>query len=420
MAKRLLRTLKIITLSGLTLSFHANQIHAQEEMSNSSMNIEPDTTCFSKYYIHFFEIEARGGYIFPTNSFLKRENENHNYIRNTSSIHLKYAFKLRPGNCEERIYNGAYQGIGIARYDFGNKEELGSPTAFYLFQGARIAQLSSPLSVNYEWNFGISSGWHPYNFQYNHFNKIIGSEVNAYLNINFYLNWKLSHKLDLVSGITFSHFSNGNTKFPNAGLNSSDLKIGLIYNFNRNQNTQNIPTYANPIPQFPRHISYDLTMFGAWRRKGVYLGDSQIASPNAYTVLGFNFAPMYNLGYKYRVGASLDGVYDGSANVYTEDYIEGTSPEFFNPKFNRQIALGISARAEYVMPYFTVGAGIGTNMIHGRGDMKGTYQILALKIKMTRDTYLHIGYNLKDCKTPNYLMLGVGYRFNNKYPLLHR
>ena len=243
-----------------------------------------EQSCFSKYYIHFFEIEARGGYIFPTNSFLKRENENHNYIRNTSSIHLKYAFKLRPGNCEERIYNGAYQGIGIARYDFGNKEELGSPTAFYLFQGARIAQLSSPLSVNYEWNFGISSGWHPYNFQYNHFNKIIGSEVNAYLNINFYLNWKLSHKLDLVSGITFSHFSNGNTKFPNAGLNSSDLKIGLIYNFNRNQNTQNIPTYANPIPQFPRHISYDLTMtfFFRYIPQIIQNGYLYIATPPLY------------------------------------------------------------------------------------------------------------------------------------------
>ena len=42
---------------------------------------------------------------------------------------------------------------------------------------------------------------------------------------------------------------------------------------------------------------------------------------------------MYNLGYKFRFGASLDGVYDGSANVYTymEDYIvdsngNGTPP----------------------------------------------------------------------------------------------
>lgn len=29
---------------------------------------------------------------------------------------------------------------------------------------------------------------------------------------------------------------------------------------------------------------------------------------------------------------------------------------------------------------------------------------------------LHIGYNLQDFQTPNYLMLGLGFRFNNKYP----
>ncbi len=398
----------------------ANTMYAQKEIPDSLTNLEPDTTCFSKYYIHRFGVEFRAGYIFPTSSFLKRENINREPIRNTSAIHLKYSFKLRPGSCEERIYNGAYQGIGVARYNFDNNEELGSPTAFYLFQGARIALFSPRLSLNYEWNFGISSGWHPYNFQYNHFNKIIGSKVNAYLNVNFYLNWILTRKLDLVSGFTLTHFSNGNTKFPNAGLNSTDVKIGLVYNFNRSQNLQNKRIEQGTVPRFPRHISYDLTMFGSWRRKGVYLGDSQIASPGSYTVLGFNFAPMYNIGYKFRVGASLDGVYDGSANVYTEDFIEGTAPDFFKPSFNRQIALGLSARSEYVMPYFTVGVGIGANILHGGGDMKGTYQILALKIKMTRDTYIHIGYNLKDCKTPNYLMLGLGYRFNNKYPLLHR
>ena len=62
-------------------------------------------------------------------------------------------------------------------------------------------------------------------------------------------------------------------------------------------------------------------MFGSWRRKGVEVGDKQYASPNAYGVAGFNFATMYNFGYKFRAGLSLDGVYDGSANVYTEDYI---------------------------------------------------------------------------------------------------
>ena len=69
--------------------------------------------------------------------------------------------------------------------------------------------------------------------------------------------------------------------------------------------------------------------------------------------------------------------------------------------------------------YFTVGIGFGANILHGGGDLQSFYQILALKIDMTRDTFLHVGYNLKDFHEPNYLMLGIGYRFNNRRPRLH-
>lgn len=161
-------------------------------------------------------------------------------------------------------------------------------------------------------------------------------------------------------------------------------------------------------------------MNSRWRRKGVWVGEKQIASPNAYPVAGFNFAPMYNLGYKFRVGASLDGVYDGSANVYREDVIveygsSSSKREFLKPGIQHQLALGLSGRAEYVMPYFTIGVGMGANVL-SRGDMRGFYQILALKIAVTRSSFLHIGYNLQNFQTPNYLMLGLGFRFHNKYP----
>ena len=72
------------------------------------------------------------------------------------------------------------------------------------------------------------------------------------------------------------------------------------------------------------------------------------------------------------------------------------------------------------MPYFTVGIGFGANILHGGGDLQSFYQILALKIDMTRDTFLHVGYNLKDFHETNYLMLGIGYRFNNRRPRLYR
>ncbi len=252
---------------------------------------------------------------------------------------------------------------------------------------------------------------------------MMGSRVNAYLNVDFYLNWLLTQRLELTTGLSMTHFSNGNTKFPNAGLNSIGMKLGLVYSFGRVDNPLSRPRARLLATPFPRHLSYDLVLFGSWRRKGVAVGDKQYAAPDAYGVAGFNFAAMYNFGYKFRTGLSVDGVYDGSANVYTEDYIvgyDGGDPgyQFHTPSFDKQIALGISGRAEFVMPYFTVGFGLGFNVLHKGGDLKSFYQMLTLKVGVTHNTFVHVGYCLKDFQTPNYLMLGVGFRFNNKYPRL--
>lgn len=389
-----------------------------------SQPLSKDMTCYwdsipvSRKFIHRIDAEIRPGFIIPSNSFLKGDNINGERINNSFSTHLKYSFQSQPNTCTDRIYGGVYQGLGLAYFTFGEPRQLGDPLAVYLFQGARIGRLSPIVSLNYEWNFGLSGGWKPYDPDMNSYNKVIGSEFNAYININLYLNWVLSNQFDLTTGIDLTHFSNGNTKFPNAGLNTAGFKLGLAYNFNRDIRALQKPVFHTPIPEFKTHTSYDLVLFGSWRRKGVAFGDQQVASPHAYTVLGFNFAPMYNLGYKTRVGVSLDGVYDGSANVYTEDYISGTEQEFYTPALKRQLALGLSGRFEYVMPYFSVNIGLGVNILHNGGDLNSFYQILALKTDITRNTFLHIGYSLQDFHNPNFLMLGIGFRFNNKYPIL--
>ena len=176
---------------------------------------------------HRLGAEFRPEYIFPTNPFLDGVNSLMRPMDLSLAAHLKYSFQFRPGSYADRIYGGVYQGIGAAYYDFANPLELGNPVAIYLFQGARIARLSRRLSLNYEWNFGLSFGWKPYDRENNALNTMMGSRLNALLNVSFYLRWMLTHELDLTFGPTLTHFSNGNTTIPNAGLNSAGLQAGL-------------------------------------------------------------------------------------------------------------------------------------------------------------------------------------------------
>ena len=411
---------------------------------------QTDTTVYTSKsrFVHRLGVDLRPEYIIPATSFLKGENEKMRPVRNSFSAHLKYSFQPRQDSYIDKIFRGSYQGVGLAYYTFGEKKTLGNPVALYIFQGSRLARISNRLSLNYEWNFGLSAGWHPHDYDKNPYNTIIGSKVNAYINADLYFNWMLSRKFDLTTGLALTHFSNGNTSFPNAGLNSIGFKAGLIYNFNRENDFFAKKTQWNGIHEFPRHISYDLVLFGSWRRKGIAVGEDRIPSPHSYPVMGINFAPMYNTGYRFRVGASLDGYYDSSINIYTTDEFTHPGMTFFKPPLKEQLALGISARSEYVMPYFSVNIGLGVNIINhskilsntqnynprsvknddstyeeiikaqNQGEKKLFYQIIALKINATRNSFIHIGYSLQNFDTPNFLMLGIGIRFNNKYPSL--
>jgi len=402
-----------IHLTGIligALLFFSNTAFAQDQTSSR--------------FIHQIGIEARPGYIFPTNYFLRGLNEKGKAINNAYSGHLRYSFQFQPNSLVDRVYNKPFQGVGLAYNTFNEKESLGNPVALYVFQGARIAQLSPRVSLDYEWNFGLSFGWEPYDETYNSYNVMIGSKTNAYLNASLHLNWMLSRHLNLITGVTVNHYSNGNTNFPNAGLNTIDFRLGLVYNINQPNESFTKPFEFSPTPVFKRHISYDMVLFGSWRRKGVDCEDKKVASPSKYGVAGFNFNPMYNFGYRFRAGLSLDGIYDGSANVYAEEdvyeYDDDGYRIFKKPSLSHQLALGVSGRAEYVMPYFTVGAGLGVNVLHRGGDFRVIYQTLSLKMELTRNSFLHVGYCLHDFHDPSYLMLGIGYRFNNKSPMLHR
>lgn len=375
----------------------------------------------SPRFLHRIEADGRIAYIFPTHSFLKGYNNQGLIMKGAASYHIKYAFQfVRP----DKVHYNTYQGIGLSYYDFGNPKDLGNPLVLYLYQGAPITRLSQRLSFNYEWNFGISFGWKPFDKITNPTNKVIGSRVNAYMNTSFYLNWRLNKFFDLNFGIEGTHFSNGNTKYPNLGLNTMGIRTGLVYFINR-------PSLEKSLPERPsgrsisKHLSYDLTLFGSWRRTGVAYEDGLYLAPKAYPVLGFSFSPMYKLSEHFKAGISCDGVYDGGSQikgVTRNEIIPYGNPsenndygfDIVRPPFRNQLSVGLSARGEFVMPFFSINFGMGFNILNTNKDLKFFYQTLTLKIDLIKNMYLNIGYNLKNFQEPNYLMLGLGYRFNNK------
>ena len=363
---------------------------------------------------HQLGFDLRPGYIVSTHSFLQGDNAQQKKIDQSLSFHFKYAFRFSKESNLGRLFPHTYQGIGISYHTFFNPAELGNPVSVYVFQGSRIAQLSPRLSFDYEWNFGASFGWKKYHPGTNAYNYVVGSKINAYINLGFLLNWQLAAGWQLTAGIDLSHFSNGNTQYPNAGVNTVGGRIGLVHTFGANAGT--VMSGRRTTQRIKPHISYDIVLYGASKRKGVIKPDEAYLAPGSFGVLGFNFNPMYNFHQYFRAGASLDVQYDESANIkeYEADYNDQAEHRFYRPPFKEQLAVGLSVRGELVMPIFTINVGIGYNVYHKCTDTQGMYQILALKTSVTRNLFLHVGYQLSKFKDPNNLMLGIGYRFHNK------
>lgn len=363
---------------------------------------------------HRVGLDIRPGYVVPTNSFLEGDNLQQKTIEQSLSLHLKYAFQFSKDSNLGRMYPHAYQGIGVSYNTFHCPAELGNPVTVYAFQGAPIVRLSPRLSFDYEWNFGASFGWKKYDEQYNPQNEVIGSKINAYINLGLLLNWQFHPQWRLAAGVDLTHFSNGNTHYPNGGLNIIGGRVGIVRTFG---DTDGASEGIVPKRLFIKpHVSYDLVLYGATRKRGFVKDNVPSLVPGSFGIAGLNFAPMYNFNNYFRAGLSMDAQYDESANI--KDYkLEGSYQDdikFHRPPFHEQFAVGLSLRAELVMPIFSINAGLGRNLVCRGDDTSGFYQILALKTYVTRHLFLHVGYQLSKFKDPNNLMLGVGYRFHDK------
>ena len=384
---------------------------------------EADTTAIIKNNVSF---GPRGAWLMPSNEFFRGENKYGKQLNTSISIHMQYTFSFPTGSYFRQTFPTAYQGFGIAFNTFFDNKEIGSPAAIYLVQGAEIAKLSDRLSFGYEWNFGASFGWHPYKefngVEGNSYNIVVGSKINAYINMGLTLTWHPSDSWSVMAGAELSHFSNGNTKYPNAGVNTLGARIGAVYSFTSPSYRKDVtiyePTKHIHSKKFLNRITIDAILYGAVRSKGMVWEDNPYIVSGKFGILGVNINPMYRVGKCFRAGFSIDIQYDESANIskHIAGHVadrNGEDLRFFRPPLCEQLGTGVSLRAELAMPIFSVNIGFGHNVLYKCDDLDGFYQVVALKADVSRHLFLHIGYKLSKFHDPNNLMIGAGWRFGD-------
>ncbi len=79
---------------------------------------------------------------------------------------------------------------------------------------------------------GLAYNTNPYDKEENSKNTAFGSHISASIYAMANYKRKITKNISAQTGLTFIHYSNGNTKAPNNGINLFGINVGVNYNFN--------------------------------------------------------------------------------------------------------------------------------------------------------------------------------------------
>ena len=119
-------------------------------------------------------------------------------------------------------------GVLLNYFYYDNPEILGNgvAAAYYIepFFGAH-----RKLSLSTRSGLGVTYMNNPFNANTNPNNQSYSTRINAFVLLDFSLNYRINHIMSFTTSIGFNHTSNGGIKEPNKGINFPTAGIGIDY-----------------------------------------------------------------------------------------------------------------------------------------------------------------------------------------------
>ena len=258
----------------------------------------------------FLEMHGSQGLVLQSNDFVRGENRKETPIKSFSATDLRLGWQSRGDKAWHHTHNLPYYGIGIHNIVFSKVEELGYPAALYFFFGAPFSR-NTKSSFDYEFSFGLSHNWEPYDNVDNPFNLAIGSYRNAYIDAKVKYVRYLGKRMSLDAGFRFTHFSNGAMKFPNAGINLFAPFVGLRYNVIARE-----PTPREHLRTQQIEPKEEFNIILASGKRSVKHTDTM--NEHMVSLVNLSFEYLKPAGQKFKYGVGLDIGIDENRNIIVD------------------------------------------------------------------------------------------------------
>jgi hypothetical protein len=204
----------------------------------------------------------------------------------------------------QQQYHFPKPGLAYSYTDLGNPQCLGHANTIYTFLLFPMLERKNFI-LSFKCSGGIAWISKKFDLRENKYNIAIGSKLNAYLNLNLNMDFRLSPNLYFITGMGLSHFSNGGTQQPNKGLNIFALQTGIRYKVSKEKAIPSIDS----IPKFKKKNEFSI----------IYMGGVKTLEPartKKYYVSTVSFNAERQISFKTRIGIGLDIFKDNSRKEF--------------------------------------------------------------------------------------------------------
>ncbi len=349
-----------------------------------------------------------GGILVNNTPFFTMVDEEGNTIKSTQAFSLEYGWQMIGGKEWHQACKYPRVGVGVQHLRVLRRNELGHPFSVYGFYDG-----------NYYWskNFqftnrlaaGLAYGLRHYNPNDAMPNYVIGTRVNAFAEMGVGIALRMNDFIFIEPGFRFSHFSNGNIRKPQRGINITSFNIGLSAIISQ--------PYKTPakMPLGDCLHRHELLAYVGMAPRQMEFKNENIEKPHETFGLNFLMANLH-LGYNYEVnrrlklGGGIDLVYDGT-NGQQEAAISGTLDKRDVP-FRDKIGLSVFIGGESAVDKLSIITTLGYMVAQNRFDSStpAFEQRLGFKYHFYKNVFAGVNIRAYNFKAAKAIEFNVGMR----------
>lgn len=299
-----------------------------------------------------------------------------------------------------QLYGVPSYGFGFSLSSFQNDVEHTRPMEAYTFFSWPFASLTDRLDLTTEFGMGVSWHWKEVTNSAQSYESSLGSDLNARIDWGFYLRYVTSPQITLLTGIDYTHRSNGGMVQPDIGINVIGPKISVQYSLAPS------PIRRRSVKPGPFSPSWEFLAGVIGGNKNVIESKDPLMRGDYWSLDGT--AALQRHFYRFgKISLGTDLTYDGATGVRIDD----TNSKWRANALGR-VALGFYGGYEHVIGRFGAIVEVGDNVVRGfdAASVPRLYERFGWRYHVNDRYWASFSVRAVDGRRADALQFGLGYR----------